>query len=455
MIRSMYSGVSGLKTMQIKMDVIGNNIANVNTAGFKKSRVSFKDSLYQVMQGASAPSDDRGGTNAMAIGLGMGLGSVDQIHTPAPAATTNKETDMAIDGNGYFIIKNNKGETLYTRAGSFSFDKLGNLVTAEGYSVQGWVADEDNQISTSSANIQDINIGNFRMTAPRSTTEVIFSGNLDSTLDEHDVANDPFDIDTDVPDSDNAVITSKEVYDSLGNGATVYFRFFKVVDDATASAPDVQWYCDISLDPDFPADTSGNFDVGGTSPTGSTTVRIGDIRFTSEGDIDTSTGNTTSIDLSIDRTAFGADPIDLSIDLSQISQFNSPSTAWAEHQDGCSAGVLTSFNIGSDGVIRGVYDNGELRDLARVALADFQNPAGLAQVGSNMFQLSKNSGDAQIGAPSEDRMGAILPGSLEMSNVDLSEEFTEMIITQRGFMASARIITTSDEMLSELVNLKR
>src|SRR5665647_1302875 len=151
MLRSMYAGVSGLKNSQTRMDVIGNNIANVNTVGYKKSRVVFKDAFYQAVRGASQPTDTRGGTNAMSIGLGMTVSSIDQIHTAAPATTTNKMTDMSVDGNGYFVVDNG-GTKLYTRAGAFDFDKQGNLVNpSNGYRVQGWKADTDGNIDATGA----------------------------------------------------------------------------------------------------------------------------------------------------------------------------------------------------------------------------------------------------------------------------------------------------------------
>lgn len=448
MMRSMYAGVSGLKNHQTRMDVIGNNIANVNTTGYKKSRVVFKDTLYQTIRGASRPTDARGGTNPMGVGLGMTLSSIDQIHTPAPAATTNKITDMAVDGNGYFILDNG-GQLFYTRAGNFDFDKMGNLVnTSNGYRVHGWMADKTQFTPTGNWVIdtvkatQPIDISSFKTIEPNATTEVRFSGNLNSNIPT--VTGSP-----PVFTSDNTVITSKEIYDSLGNKHTIYFRFYKV--GVTGTPPNVvsDWNCDVSFDPAFPNPAAGNSIGGGTQ-----TVQItGVIKFDQNGNIIT-TPNPPVQNLTAVMTN-GANNINFKVDFSQLTQWESKSTAWAEHQNGYSMGNLVSFTIGIDGTISGVYDNGETRNLARVALANFQNPAGLLQAGSNLFQVSNNSGDPLVGAPGDQGMGGILPGSLEMSNVDLSEEFTEMIVTQRGFQANSRIITTSDEMLQELVNLKR
>lgn len=475
MMRSMYAGVSGLKNHQTRMDVIGNNIANVNTAGYKKSRVVFKDTLYQTIRGASRATDARGGTNPMGVGLGMTLASIDQIHTPSPTTTTNKLTDMAVDGNGYFIVANGN-EEYYTRAGAFDFDEFGNLAsTSNGYRVKGWLANNEKLDSTGDWAIDTtggtvpIDISGFRTVAPKATTSMEFTGNLDSDMAVNSYYTDPTDTDTlevidtatDEPSSDSAVVTSKDIYDSLGNKITVYFRFFKAGTAVDAGPPAAytqnDWFCDVSLDPDFPANGSGEFVNTGFAD--GPTIRIGandgsnNIKFTQQGLIDTS--GITNVTLAIDRSAYGAEPISCNIDFSQITQYNNKSTAWAETQNGYTKGDLSSYTVGIDGIIKGAYSNGEVRNLARVAIANFQNPAGLLQCGNTMFQVSNNSGDPRIGAPGEEGMGAIIPGSLEMSNVDLSEEFTDMIVTQRGFQANSRIITTSDEMLQELVNLKR
>lgn len=462
MMRSMYSGVAGLKNHQTRMDVIGNNIANVNTTGFKKSRVVFKDSLYQSIRGASSPTDARGGTNPMAIGLGMTVSSIDQIHTPSPTTITNKATDMAIDGNGYFMLSDG-GNIYYTRAGAFDFDEMGNLVnTSNGYYVQGWLADSNGNINTVSSP-KNIDISGFKTTSPKATENMYFSGNLSSTLDIPQISGVNIDptANDEYPDSANAIVTSKEVYDSLGNESTVYFRFFKY--EVEAGPPAVtNWACDVSLDPDFenavgydPASDFEAVDMTGTGTAASSAdiIRAYNIQFNEQGEI--ADPDKAILNLTIGRAAAGAEDINLDIDFSELTQFSTSSTAWVESQDGHSMGNLTNYSIGIDGTIQGVYDNGQVMNLARVALANFQNPAGLIQAGSSMFQESNNSGDCSIGAPGAKGMGAIIPGSLEMSNVDLSEEFTDMIVTQRGFQANSRLITTSDEMLEELVNLKR
>ncbi len=453
MMRSLYSGVVGLKNLQTKLDVIGNNIANVNTTGYKKSRVVFEDALYQAIRGASSPTDSSGGTNAMAVGLGMTISSIDQIHTATSTSTTGNLTDLAIDGGGYFIV--NDGEnTYYTRAGSFNFDSNGNLVNSAGNFVQGWMADDSGTVDTTNS-VGNIDISSYQSIAAKASEEVEYSGNLDagdgvaqvSGADITVTASDQYASD------DDSIILSTEVYDSLGNEITVYLRFFKQDTDT--------WACDISLDPDFedatgytPATDFELYDIsaGGTSSSTWEILRAYNLEFDTGGEI--SDPDNAQISLVIDRSAEGADDIELTIDLSEFTQYSSESTA-SYSQDGYSAGSLSSYSIGIDGTLTGVYDNGQSMDIARVALANFQNPAGLIQTGSSLFQSSTNSGTPVIGAPGEGGTGALIPGSLEMSNVDLAEELTDMIVTQRAFQANSRIITTSDEMLEELVNLKR
>ncbi len=470
MMRSLYAGVSGLKNHQTRMDVIGNNIANVNTIGFKKSRAVFKDALYQSIRGASLPTGGRGGTNPMSIGLGMTLGSIDQIHTPAPASLTDKNTDMAVDGNGYFVLADG-GNIFYSRSGNFDFDTWGNLVAANGYRVQGWMADERGVIDTLQP-ARGIDISAYKTVAPQATTSMLFAGNLDSGLGVPQVpgANpgDPYEnIDPKewaTPTSETSVITSKTVYDSLGNEIIIYFRFFKheVTDD---DPPVTNWACDISLDSEFkrdllegdikfkPCDVSGGENPSYGDNGKYDIIRAYNIQFNTLGAIEDPTK--AQIKLELDRSSYGAETVELDIDFSSLTQFNTESTAWVEEQDGYAMGNLISYNVGIDGTIQGVYDNGTIMTLARVALANFQNPSGLVQTGSNLFQESSNSGAAFIGGPGSEGMGSIIPSSLEMSNVDLSEEFTDMIVTQRGFQANSRVISASDEMLQELVNLKR
>ncbi|HWP98589.1 MAG TPA: flagellar hook protein FlgE [Syntrophomonadaceae bacterium] len=451
MMRSLSSAVSGLKTMQTEMDVIGNNMANVNTPGFKKSRVVFQDALYQAMSGGSAPGDTRGGTNPAAIGMGTGLASVDQITTGSSNTTTNSPTDLAVDGDGYFAVKGSDGTTLYTRAGAFKYDASQRLVDANGSLVQGWLADNSGAIDTSVSKMTSINLASYNMIAPKATTEMNMSGNLDATSATNTIGSGvpAWDLASSAPSSDSSKASfSKEYYDSLGVERQLYFRFFT---SSTAATPPVTtWNCDVSTNPDFtgaitavPAPyAAGGSTVGGT-------LRFEGIKFTTEGKLDP----TGPQNFTLKMTPTGADPITMTVDLTSLTQYDSESTADVETQDGYSSGTLSSKSVGTDGIITGIYDNGQKMSLARVALANFRNPSGLEQVGSNLFRVSTNSGDAKISAPGNSGAGTIMPSNLESSNVDLSEELTNMIVAQRGFSANSRIITVSDQMLQELVNL--
>ncbi|MEN6348081.1 MAG: flagellar hook protein FlgE [Syntrophomonas sp.] len=490
MMRSMYSGVSGLKNHQTRMDVIGNNISNVNTAGYKKSRVVFKDSLYQRLKGATGATDSRGGTNSMGVGLGMAISSIDQIHTAAPTTTTNRLTDMAVDGNGYFVLEN--GNQLYfTRAGNFDFDENGALTNvSNGYSVQGWITDQSEDPSSgdwtinTNADMQAIDISGFKKCNAKATSTMDVTANLCTDMEIPQFGTPLTNIDptnsTQYPEADDdTLIVSKEVVDSVGRSVKVYMRFFKT--GVTAGPPELtNWACDVSLNStfeqaagydeasDFTAvdlstatqDTPVTGDLGLES--GTNLVRLYNLQFDTDGQIPDpeNTPWLSQVQLAIERNdtepvdGAMANTIDFTLDLNSLTQYASQSNGTAV-QNGYQDGSLIGYNVGTDGVIKGLYSNGETKSLARVALATFENPGGMTQVGGTIFQESSNSGARSITPPGESGKGDIVPSSLEMSNVDLAEELTDMIVTERGFQANSRIITTSDEMIQELVNLKR
>lgn len=461
MLISLSSAISGLKNFQTKMDAIGNNIANTETPGFKKSVVTFKDTLYQSLSGASAPTDERGGINGKSLGMGMSIAAITVDHSQTSASSTSSVTDMAIDGTGYFIL-NNGGTQVYTRNGNFQFDESGNLHNTDGLYVQGWMADPDNDynISTNGV-ITNINIAGYKTIPAVATTKVIPDGNLDSDLtasvgydlsDPDNPVAKAFDKDNDTPEDANAIVKSVVVYDSLGNEYTVYMRYFKAATTVTTegAVTESEWYCDISLDPTFsatPVEYSGSTSVGSGD-----LIRVTGIKFDTAGHLDTA--GTGQVELVINGAPAGADNIDFTMDLSGMTQYNTDSSVTLD-QNGIPAGNLRDYTVDSSGVISGIYDNGYRVTLAQVALANFQNPSGLTQLGGTLFGESNNSGVPQIGAAGTNGMGTVLPSSLEMSNVDLAQEFTEMITTQRAFQSASRIITTSDQMLEELVNLKR
>lgn len=410
MMRSMFSGVTGLRNHQLKMDVIGNNIANVNTVGFKKSRVTFQDALNQTLQSASSPQGNRGGTNPMQIGLGMNIASIDTLHTSSSTEYTGNLTDLAIEGDGFFILGDGD-QRYYTRAGNFGFDEEGNFVsTSTGLKVMGWRFDLNvtQPPNTSPQNIGSIVVKKGMMMPAKATSEVSFAKNLNSDDEDGTVYDIPF-----------------KVYDSKGSAHNLTIRFNKTADNT--------W--DYSI-----------YDQDPASPYGA-----GTLVFDNQGNIDTNNSEINSATLTLN----GADDIEFTLDFTGVTQYAKETSIDLSSQNGYAAGTLLGVTVDTNGVITGVFDNGQNREMAQVALANFDNPQGLIKAGQNLFTYSSNSGEPQIGTSGTGGRGTISPSSLEMSNVDLSEEFTQMIITQRGFQANARIITASDEMLQELVNIKR
>lgn len=409
MLRSLFAAVSGMQNLQTKVDVIGNNIANVNTTGFKYARVKFQDMLSQTLRGASAPQPQgRGGINPSQVGLGMMLGSIDNIHTQGSLQPTGRPEDLAIQGGGFFVVSDGS-RVFYTRDGSFSRGTDGNLVNAAtGMRVQGWTAAPDGSIDSTKA-ISSINIPLGEKTVAQPTKNIVFMYNLDAGA-----------TDTTPPHT-----MSVDVYDSLGVRHTLTFKF-------TQSGTANQW----------------NWDVSG--PTGLTPTS-GQLQFDANGNLQTST--TPAISFNPDNP--DAAQVDIKLDFSAVTQLAAPSTLDYKYQDGFPPGELEGFTIGSDGAVSGTYSNGLVRNLGQIALAAFGNPEGLLKAGDNLYQITSNSGEPRVGTPGTQGRGTIQTATLEMSNVDLARELTEMIITSRAFQANSRVVTTSDEILQELISLKR
>lgn len=443
MMRSMFSGVSGLKAHQAKMDVIGNNVANVNTLGFKAGRVTFQEIFNQTLRGAGAPdaATARGGTNPMQIGLGIAVGSIDNQMTGGSPQRTDNPTDLSISGDGFFIVKGSAADTFkFTRAGNFGLDKLGNLVSGDGMNVYGWTKYEQQGDGTvkfdTEAPIGPINLysdatnGNKKIIAAKATTYAEFSGNLNSA--QKAVATPP----ATPPASDEQFIMPYTVFDSLGKAHEMSLTFTKAA--PTGTPPTTTWTYTLAA-------KAGD----GTVPSPTT----GTLKFDGEGKLTSDTVNSIKVTMT---PIGGANPFDVTLDFKKLTQFSGDSSVKPSNINGYTTGNLVTFNVGSDGMITGVYSNGQQQPLGLIALAGFDNPAGLQKVGGNLFMPTTNSGDFNKGVPAGSQgVGTLSPGTLEMSNVDLSREFTDMIVTQRGFQANSRIITTSDEMLQELVNLKR
>lgn len=627
MMRSMYAGVSGLRNHQTRMDVIGNNIANVNTVGFKSGRVNFQDVLSQTIKGALAPGGTRGGVNAQQIGMGMNIAAIDVLQTQGNLQNTGKITDVAIQGDGFFILSDGARQ-YYTRAGNFNLDTNGSLTNAStGMLVQGWLADNHGVINTS-APITGIQLQMGQTIPPIATTQIEYGNNLNSNT--------------------NSVLSYPELRVSDGNGhnATVKMTITPIsfnqytytvdVTGGTAAAGGAPFTGGtITLDnsgnisaitggsagtftvtpasgsavtinlPAVGAATGGQFNYnmtstdrlpltgfvgagnynvtvtddhgnpvvmqyavvaaggnsytytasvvsGGSPATGTTTgsfdwtaaagvtnpVQAGNTVVTSTAGLDvnisgpvtgagvpsfqvaskevvstgaytaqtpitTSTkvydslgaahtitntvlktgvntwswscanesgvnigGGTLSFNNSGQLVAYtggplvftptGANPLSITPDFSAVTQQASTTSQLDTlSQDGYPMGQLESYNIDQSGKIVGVFSNGMSQALGEIALASFSNPAGLSRSGNTMFSETSNSGPAHVGIAGQNGRGLMTPGAVEMSNVDLSQEFTDMIVTQRGFQANSKIITTSDEMLQDLVNLKR
>ncbi|WP_334100697.1 flagellar hook-basal body complex protein [Thermotoga petrophila] len=623
MMRSLYSGITGLKNFQVAMDVVGNNISNVNTVGFKASRVNFETMLAQTIKAGRSSQENVGGTNPMQIGLGSQVSSIDKIMTQGSFQNTGVKTDLAIQGDGFFIVSDGSSY-YYTRAGAFTLDSNGNLIqTSTGYKVQGWTAVQDPEtgeryIDTNKP-IGDLVISAGMTMPAKKTSNVRFEGNLNSKLgpgsfvitltDENginhdvrvwfektqsDLGTDPFsssqrytmkiDIDNDgtadvdgymvfnefgrveeagvyaesqvitattdgsisgstaLPDgtyqtivldssgnvvyngtttvsggsftindsditagnnytvilltpnnasnsltiapgaelviptsgeprfyeSDNPTnfvqtdytspryTTAVQVYDSLGNAYTVYYEFVRLGNTTIGSESFKNAWI-------WRAYTDSGEPISLIDEDGGSGYVAGLIDFDESGRPIQYRGLDSSYNLSsgevrtiqFDAGQSGDGVVTITADFSGATQFSGDSTLNIPWQDGNPMGVLESFAINEQGEIIGTFSNGLTDVLGQIALAVFNNPSGLSEVGNSLYVVSANSGVPKIGAPGSGGRGILIPGALEMSNVDLAEEFTKMIVAQRGFQANARVITTADQILNELVNIKR
>lgn len=659
MMSSLFSAVSGMKNHQTRMDVIGNNIANVNTYGYKASRVTFQDQLSQTLQGASMPQNNRGGTNPMQKGLGVGIASIDTLFTDGSYQSTGKPTDLSIQGDGFFILSDGANQ-YYTRAGNFDFDTAGNyVVPGTGLKVMGWTADSTGAIDLA-APPGPLQVPVGKTTPAQISTNIVHAKNLSAdakpgatnsaSIDIYDsqgIAHkakttysklsdntwlsytDVSDIMTDAANkatgtmqlitfnSDGTLKSTKTVLDAAINGnvdatvasdaalgtevygsavamvngvpTTIGIKMKKTVmaDAVAVPAVTAKWQVDYtvngkaasggeiaeggklpsvtisgtpvktvnlvgnlktgaagsqsSVKPVLDAATNGtvNVDLSSTAATGyvatgSTMVTIdGQAREVVIRATKTANANEWSVEYLLDgvniemnaggtaatvvapgtlpapRTTAGAtppaislmntdgtavtftggnltesatptgfvngtvttnivdleaisftpiggvSPMTLTIDLTKVTQFGGDTSLQATDQDGNAAGSLNGVAIDTSGVIIGKFTNGKSEILGQVALANFNNPAGLEKAGTSLYARSNNSGEPQVGGAGIGGLGMLNASNLEMSNVDLSEEFSNMIITQRGFQSNARVITTSDEMLQELTNLKR
>ena len=639
MLRSMFAGVSGLQSNQTKMDVVGNNISNLNTTGFKRGRVTFQEMFNQTLRAASAPQADRGGINPQEVGLGVRVGSIDTDHTQGNVESTGVDTDLAIEGNGFFIVSDGQ-ENLYTRDGNLDLDARGMLVNAgTGFRVQGWEAERGEISTAGSPGTIQIPIGEEMQAQP--TSNVVFGGNLDSrhgngvhrrgSIDVVDSLGETHTAHLDFFREMGATLTTsnldvgggaiditQQYYDERMDGVS-----FNFVQDDDAEELEVEYAGEqFEITADFDGDDAptrkqveeavNNALKEETDFTGTLKINLSDVNFDDLtgadlagldsddltlgqdefgeqplsiyqdqlvdeeiGDVEYSYDNELQgLDITFDHVTGGDDlrasyeteaheitirgefddpepeeiqqlineeledyfdgrlivdfednlnfaddeektmglsvsstwdwqlsemdgvidnsltgdgslvfdssgqliqgrtgninfdpeingePVqDVEIDFADssnpVSQQATAFTVDGIEADGYTTGDLDSFSINDLGQIVGNYTNGQTQMLGQVALAAFNNPEGLDKRGDTMFARSENSGLARVGEAGRGGRGTITSRALEMSNVDLAEEFTEMITTQRGFQANSSLITTSDEMLQELVNLKR
>ncbi len=627
MLRSLMSGVSGVRAHQTLLDVVGNNIANVNTVGFKKDAVTFQDLMYQTTRGASAPSEVRGGINPMQVGLGVKVAAIETIHSQGQLEFTGNRTDMAIEGDGYYVVGEGSSQ-LYTRAGNFLLDANGNLVqSGTGYMVKGFKMTADPQDPTSytmGSSLVDINIPVGQKIPAKATTLAGYRCNLDSRVESYlpmgieandssltvNVGTDQYILSNVTGDSTMAGFLSFKApgttppltgiecvynginttsgfpeltvnltgalnsltygYDSntgtltLLNGTNIVSRIelsgymnFTMVSDPNQT-PAQHYLVEFDDDPatgnrilniwgetpgnpqtlSITMNNDGTFHLPaataiGTTPLSARATENGlgiTILNTASGaalatinqkiasvhntklDVYDSLGNAHTLEVSWEKidnnqwrwrawlptepgitltnntgvtefdsdgkittgssgviglnfASLGADDATITLDftgesfgkdvMEGITQYGSGFTTKGYYQDGYTMGVLNDFAAGKDGTITGVYSNGVNIPMYRMALALFSNPAGLTKVGNTAFAVSNNSGLPQIVAAGEGGAGTIAGGTLEMGNVDLSEEFVKLIIAQRGFQANARVVTTSDHVLEEVINIKR
>lgn len=463
MMRSLYSGVSGMQNHQTRLDVIGNNVSNVNTTGFKRGRVNFQDMISQQLSGAAKPTTEIGGVNPKEVGLGVMTASIDTIFTQGNLQSTGVATDVAIQGNGFFVLKNGE-ESFYSRAGAFGLDSEGTLVNpANGFRVQGWMADELNgeMVLNTASNPEDLIIPVGSKDPAKATTNVNFACNLNKNTPEILEGASPADI------ARGTWATEFKVYDSFGNDHNLAVAFARVPGNPN------QWQATVLIDPDQADATQTRVGLGTTDGTENTFL----VNFDNTGtllSVTDSAGNNTNpegeIILQTSFNVVGANPDEegnparqtLNINLGTIgsqkntvTQSASQSSTKAFYQDGYTMGYLDNFKIDSSGIITGVYSNGTNRTIGQIALATFTNQGGLEKAGDNTYVESNNSGLANIGTSGIAGKGSLLAGALEMSNVDLTEQMTDMIVTQRGFQASSKTIQTADTLLDTVMSLKR
>jgi len=431
MLTSMYTAVSGMNANGASLSVISDNIANLNTVAFKSSRVEFGDVLSQSMGGGSSQ-----------IGRGVQVMGVSPLFTQGSFESTASGLDLSLDGDGFFMVNDASGTRSYTRAGQFSIDKNGNIVNPDNLTLQGYLADAAGNITGTIGSLQ---VGTAQNPANRTTTAQV-ALNLEANAA---IPLAPFTLDGngDLVNNDPANFNSSStvtVYDSQGGAHPVTMYFVKTAPNAW----DVHY---VHEDPALPGSL---IDAG-----------VQNLVFNTDGSLNTDNSgvpinfnfggavvNPQPIDFNF-GTGTGEAPAGTGLDMS--TQFASAFSVLSLNQDGYASGSLKSVSVSDAGVITGSFTNGQTRSLGQIALARFIAPAGLSKLGRNLYGESFDSGQPVVGTANTSGIGKVASNSLELSNVDLAEEFVKMIAAQRGFQANSRVITTTDELMTEMVNLKR
>jgi len=414
MLRSLSSGVSGLKSHQTQMDVIGNNIANVNTYGFKSSRVTFRDVYYQTLTAASAASGNMGGSNASQIGYGSQIGSIDVLNTRSGFASTGLGTDCYIDGEGYFVVKDGAGNERLTQVGTFGFDGSGNLVDGNGGFVCGYPVESKSEKASVGGATIDFGTENGKL-LDGCTVKTVYGGSTDKKVDvdlEKKTITVTLPYTPAASPNPEVLPTQKDLQDTLQTG-TWTWNWKKADGTVMTTAPTITDGSTV----DFQGGTVINVDGVGASD------------------------NKTD-DKTVSATTGMA---------GEVAKFDTTTPEKIIN----TYGELNNCTIGTDGTITGQDKNGTIQIIGQIALANVPNPSALTLEGNSYYKAVNNTGTISYNAPGADTLGKLKTGGLESSNVDLATEFSDMIMTQRGFQANSKIITVSDEMLETLVNLKR
>lgn len=437
LLGSFYSGLSGLQANATALNVVGNNLANINTAGFKRSMVNFGQIMSDTVSGIS------GGGNPIQIGLGVGTAEIVAKFEQGSIQTTGIKSHLAIQGEGFFQV-NSGGASTFTRSGNFSFNEEGFLVAANGGRVQGWLGrDADGNVDTSRG-VTDIKIDLGQASPPQETGLVRFISNLSAQA----------------PDTED-YSTSIEVFDSKGVAHQMTIRFTR--DESQDGASSTAWQYT------FEFEDSAGINIVGSDGSNITT---GVLQFDTEGNLATIDGVSitaagfTEPAIQLTGLTSGADDMsitwdavdtetDPSVPRSFVTNYSNNFNTGTLFQDGFGSGILQDIDFNQEGTMIGFFDNGLTLQLGRVAIATFNNRIGLKQIDGGYYTSSAASGPASLDGEGTGGRGSILASSLESSNVDIAEEFTSLIIHQRGYQSNSKTITTTDQLLQEALNLKR